>query len=383
MNCLSPTIVGLDPSGCRKRQARLISVLRDLRIDAAFIVEPYHINYFTSVVLPVCYRPILLLRSDGEARLIVPEDSQIESAAADTIDFYKAQRLGTLVEDQLGAALAAVDTASYRNFRLAIDQPSCTSIANIPVLDISRSILALRRAKDPDEITLIRHALRGCEAAYRRASQFLVPGVREIDIFAEMQSAAIKEVGEPIGEMGNDFQAGTPGGPPRQRSVEAGELMPLDVSVSVRGYRCDLCRTFVVDGEPTALQQQAADLVHGCVSYVEELATVGMSCPELYDKAAIQLKNRFGWSFPHHLGHGIGLSAHEAPRLNPHWDDELRIGDVFTVEPGLYHEELRSGVRIEENYWLTPTGLVRLSNVVEQGLVQACYQSATATEISC
>ena len=52
-------------------------------------------------------------------------------------------------------------------------------------------------------------------------------------------------------------------------------------------------------------------------------------------------------SFCHHLGHGIGLGVHEAPRLNPHWADTLEPGDVFTVEPGLYYTGL-GGVRIED-----------------------------------
>jgi Xaa-Pro dipeptidase len=68
-----------------------------------------------------------------------------------------------------------------------------------------------------------------------------------------------------------------------------------------------------------------------------------------------------GWSFPHHLGHGIGLSAHESPYLNPHWDDRFQAGDVFTVEPGLYGTDLAPGVRVEEIYHLSASGLRRLT----------------------
>ena len=92
----------------------------------------------------------------------------------------------------------------------------------------------------------IRHAVRACEAGYARAAEILRPGIREIDVYAELQAAAIKELGERIGELGNDFQSGSPGGPPRNRPIEHGELMPLDVSVYVRRYSCDLCRTFAV-----------------------------------------------------------------------------------------------------------------------------------------
>jgi Xaa-Pro aminopeptidase len=237
-----------------------------------------------------------------------------------------------------------------------------TAVVEIPFMNVSPIFLELRRAKDEDEIALIRAAIHSCEAAYAHAASIVRPGVREIDVFAEMQAAAVKELGEPIGELGNDFQAGSPGGPPRSRAIEAGELMPLDVSVSVRGYRCDLCRTVAVGGEPTPDQCEAVKLVEDALEYVEQNAHIGSSCRQLYEDVRKQLDGQHGWRFFHHLGHGIGLSPHEAPRLNPHWDDFLAVGDVFTVEPGLYDESLRAGVRIEHNYWMTPNGLHRLSS---------------------
>ena len=76
------------------------------------------------------------------------------------------------------------------------------------------------------------------------------------------------------------------------------------------------------------------------------------------------IDGRNGWRFTHHLGHGIGLAPHEAPRLNPHWDDIFQVGDVFTAEPGLYGVDLRAGVRIEQEYLVTEHGVERLSDNV-------------------
>jgi Xaa-Pro aminopeptidase len=66
--------------------------------------------------------------------------------------------------------------------------------------------------------------------------------------------------------------------------------------------------------------------------------------------------------FNHHLGHGIGLFPHEAPHLNPHWDDTLEVGEVFAAEPGLYAPELKAGMRIENDYLVTATGVELLSD---------------------
>jgi Xaa-Pro aminopeptidase len=38
------------------------------------------------------------------------------------------------------------------------------------------------------------------------------------------------------------------------------------------------------------------------------------------------------------------------------------VGDVFTAEPGLYGEDLRGGIRLEENYVVTATGVEKLTD---------------------
>ena len=65
--------------------------------------------------------------------------------------------------------------------------------------------------------------------------------------------------------------------------------------------------------------------------------------------------------FPHHAGHGIGLTHPEAPFIVRRSTETLLAGDVVTLEPGLYIAGV-GGIRIEHNYLITPTGYERLSN---------------------
>jgi Xaa-Pro aminopeptidase len=65
--------------------------------------------------------------------------------------------------------------------------------------------------------------------------------------------------------------------------------------------------------------------------------------------------------FPHHAGHGLGLSHPEAPFFVRHADETVVAGDVVTLEPGLYVPDV-GGIRIEHNYLITDTGYERLSN---------------------
>ena len=59
--------------------------------------------------------------------------------------------------------------------------------------------------------------------------------------------------------------------------------------------------------------------------------------------------------FPHHAGHGIGLTHPEAPFFVREATETLLTGDVVTLEPGLYVEGV-GGIRIEHNYLVTEQG---------------------------
>ena len=86
-----------------------------------------------------------------------------------------------------------------------------------------------------------------------------------------------------------------------------------------------------------------------------------MSCREIYQEVFDWLRTAPVGTWSSHLGHGIGLFPHETPHLNPSWDDRLENGDVIAVEPALYAPSLKCGMRIENDYLVTETGLELLS----------------------
>ena len=212
-------------------------------------------------------------------------------------------------------------------------------------------------------------AFKGMHRAGRLAAEcldalyeFVRPGVSELDVYGELYAAAVRRAGEPLGDFGNDFQCNSRGGPPRPRRCEAGELYILDLGVSYRGYYSDNCRTFAVGTPPTDEQFAAWRAIEEVLAMVERTVRPGIRCGDLFRSAQEMLDAVRPGGFPHHLGHGIGLFPHEAPHLNPHWDDLFQAGEVFTAEPGLYWEGLRAGIRLEDDFLVTADGVRRLSH---------------------
>jgi Xaa-Pro aminopeptidase len=76
----------------------------------------------------------------------------------------------------------------------------------------------------------------------------------------------------------------------------------------------------------------------------------------------------YGDAFGHGLGHGVGLEAHESPRLGPGSLDLLIDGMVFTIEPGIYIPGW-GGVRIEDTVVMKDgriealTGAEKIANI--------------------
>ena len=196
---------------------------------------------------------------------------------------------------------------------------------------------------------------------YERAREIIRPGVNELDVFNELQSVAVRALDEPLTGTGNDYQCASRGGAPRNREAQAGELYILDLGPAYRGYFADNARTIAVS-EPSELQLQAWSSVVEVFQHIESTVRPGVSARKMFEDAQRHLDESPIGVFNHHLGHGVGLFPHEMPHLNPYWDEQFEVGDVFTVEPGLYDPELRAGMRIENDYLVTESGVERLTD---------------------
>ena len=150
-----------------------------------------------------------------------------------------------------------------------------------------------------------------------------------------------------------------------EREVRAGELLLIDMGAIVEGYCSDCTRT-VATGEIADDAQEVYELVRSAQATALEAIRAGVDARDA-DSAARDLIAQAGHGerFGHGLGHGVGLEIHEAPRVSQRSDETLEVGDVITVEPGIYFPD-RFGVRIEDLVTVTQDGCRNFSAVPKE-----------------
>lgn len=352
----------------RSRQKRLLAEMEALDLDLAIVTRTPHVQWLTGPRYGPWFHPAAALRRNGHVILVSP-DRPADVAAADETLAYEAKWCSTMRSDQRQASSTVLLEALKRHpkpRRVGVEfssfPPHISQTLEAEFVDLEPAIYRLRRSKDPDELARIRKAIAGTARMVERAREIVEPGVNELTVFNELQAAAVSEFGEALTGTGNDYASGERGGPARDRAAEEGELYILDLGPAFRGYFADNCRTLAVNRRPTDAQQAAWEKIIEVFAIVERRARPGQSCHGLYDEVKAHLDEYMPGSFSHHLGHGIGLEPHEGPHVNPKWDDTFEVGDVFTIEPGLYGPELRAGIRLEENYLVTEEGVELLTN---------------------
>lgn len=354
----------LDPDLCRGRQDRLRALLSDKELDGAVFFDRHYIHGLTGHWHAQPLTPVaLLVRLDG-GNVLVTHDATAGGAAIDEVASYVPNDFCTLRPNLCGEVASVLNPFLKGLGRVGTEQQVPAALLEGPVCrDFSTDYQYLRRRKDADEVAALVYTIECADRAYAEAKQLLEPGIDEVEVMAAMLETATYAAGEFLSGWGQDFQAGAPGGFARpRRAVEAGELIPLDIGVGVRGYRCDLCRTFAVDGSPTDEQAETHARVLEVMRLGEAMIRPGQSCRAMFEAVKAELDGWRGYSFFHHAGHGIGLDAHEVPRINPAWDDVFEEGDVVAFEPGLYGGGLRAGIRLENNYLVTADGFRQLSH---------------------
>ena len=289
------------------------------------------------------------------------------------------------------------------------------------VAEINGLVDELRAKKSEAEVSLLRTAIEISSRAHEVAMRVIRPGIRESQIQAVMEAEYRKLGADSPGY--SSIVASGPNStvlhyPAGTREARSGEVVLMDVSAYYDGYTADITRTVPVDRTFSPEQRDIYEIVLEAQKAAEAQISPGVS-----GQLPAQATNAVLWAGLERLGliesadatfdpppgfcpgangscpqwylyvyhgffHGIGLDVHDPTHFGNVAPGRYQPGDVFTIEPGIYVREnvfegfpdtdrnrrliahatdaalkyRNVGVRIEDNYVLTPEGLVRLSD---------------------
>lgn len=373
----------LTEKGCLARRERLWSQLND-DIEWAIIADPRHVHYLANFwVQPISFsfgeRALLVLKRSGESILLADNFTR---RSASTTPYVCREIIETWYDHKHSVTNRdLVRTEALRQIApeivttRGIVEAEWLSLSSAESLglkrfesssgdDLGTLLRELRREKHEDEVELLRACMRATEAGHARAREVIAAGRTDLDVYREVQSAAIAAAGRPAIVYG-DFRMTTPdapkaGGLPVGARLADGNLFIVDYTVMLDGYRSDFTNTYAI-GQPTDQQRRLFDTCTQALAEGERLLGPGVEAAAVYRGVSEVLDQGGFGPLGHHAGHGIGLTHPEAPILVPNSNDTLKVGDVVTIEPGAYIEGI-GGVRVEHNFLITEQGAERLSN---------------------
>lgn len=222
----------------------------------------------------------------------------------------------------------------------------------------------IRAVKDKAEISKLKKALEISDKTFKHVLNWVKPGMTEAEIAWEMEkyargAGAQKMAWEPtiVARGPNSSMAHYAAG---KAKIKKNDMVLVDWGCVFDGYHSDTTRVFFI-GRPTKEQNEIYNLVLEAQNLGESLIAENKQGAEIDEEVRNFLMKHLSARgeakniYRHSLGHGVGLQVHEEPRLSSNSKNKLKVGNVITVEPGVYILGW-GGVRLEDVVVVTKKG---------------------------
>jgi len=261
-------------------------------------------------------------------------------------------------------SITEVETAQDRFYSFAKEK--------FPLQNFERSyplLSKLRMVKNNIEIKLIQKACDITEKGFRRILNYTKPGVWEYELEAEFIHEFIKNNSkgfayQPI--IASGINACTLHYNENDCECKPGSLILMDVAAEYANYKSDMTRTIPVDGKFTKRQLDVYNAVLNVKNEATNILRPGITVNDyhkevgkimesellkikLLDKTDVKKQDSknplFKQYFMHGTSHHLGLDVHDVGNFYV----DVKPGNVFTVEPGIYIRKENLGIRLEDN----------------------------------
>jgi Xaa-Pro aminopeptidase len=241
-------------------------------------------------------------------------------------------------------------------------------LPGVEVTSVADIIGEMRRVKSPSEISLLQKAIDITGEAHRDIARNLKPGMYEYEVQALLEAAFTRNGSERPGFpsiVGSGLYSTILHYSENHKRIAAGDLVVCDIGAEYSLYTADITRTYPASGKFTPRQRAIYQLVLDTQAAVAAHFKPGMTNLDLHvfavdflRKSPLRAKDTDGREygmdhfFIHGLGHALGMDVHDVAD-GVH---QLQPGEVFTIEPGVYIQTEKLGVRIEDDYLVMPNG---------------------------
>ena len=374
------------------RRSRLQSVMRQMAVPVAVIVDPINILYATGArnmtvwtartparyLLVFCDGPCILYDFFGCEHLAqgLPTIDEIRpalglchvSSLADPVAAGKAFAIE--IDDQIRQHLG-------EQRQLAVDRFPFQTIdalraRGLQLVDADPVFARARAIKLPIELPYVREAVDRVERAAQEMQSAIEPGRSEVAIWADFQRRFLALEGQYT--TTRLMQSGPRTFPYFQecsdRILASGDLLCFDTdALGYLGYAVDFSRTFLCGTvAPMAMQRSLYGRAREQLEHNIALIRPGVAYEEIADRAwpvpAEHQQSRY-----YAVGHGLGMSGefpnipHQRPGLAYPLHGAVEPGMVICIESYIGSAKAAQGVKLEEQLLVTETGCERLSRM--------------------
>lgn len=267
-----------------------------------------------------------------------------------------------------GRKLGIEDDITLAEYRKVVSE---LEGSGIQLVETTGLVNGLRAVKDVRELARMKAAQKITDDAFSHIIEFIKPGMTELQVKIELEDFMVRH-----GSQGVAFESivacgangASPHGQAGNRIIEEGHSVVMDYGAKAFGYNADMTRTVFI-GTPSDEMRAAYETIRRANETVEATIKAGVIGRDMHELAErILVEGGFGGKMGHGLGHGLGVDVHELPYLNATYDKPLEVGNVVTVEPGIYIAG-KFGMRLEDFGVVTSEGYERFTQSTHEMVI--------------
>ena len=370
-----------------KKNEELLERMRDLGIDGICLFNPAYISNLTGFSFISTERPMAYILDNEKSTFVVP---RLEKEHLELGDYYyddlivypeypgKKRPMKFVKEelDRRGIDKLGVDQDGYSS-AAGYFGPSLSELIDSEVVNVRMELEKFVSVKYDEELDLLRESAKWENLGLELLMEETESGVSEIDAMLRASKRASEAMVDTLGQkfMQTGFgslpvyafyrgQVGEGSALPHalasNEMINEGDVLGASASSTVGRFLSELERTWIV-GEPSEEQRKFFNYAVEAQEIALNEIKPGKNVKDVDKAVRDYFESEDLWDYwRHHTGHTLGTRFHEPPFFDIGDDWEIKENMVFSVEPGLYKNDL-GGFRHSDTVIVTSNGIERIT----------------------